>query len=65
MRLAGRVTLPLRDAAEGRPSDIVIVPSLFVREDGWAPGRYPGIARWIVERHAAGAAICSACSGPF
>ena len=42
VRLASRVTLPLHGAAESRPSDVVIVPSLFVRDDGWIKGRYPG-----------------------
>ena len=50
---------------EGRPSDVVIVPSLFVREPGWTKGRYPRITEWIAERHRAGATICSACSGLF
>jgi transcriptional regulator GlxA family with amidase domain len=63
--LASRVTLPLHGAAEGRPSNVVVVPSLFVGDEGWTKGRYPGIARWILERHEAGATICSACSGLF
>ena len=49
----------------GRPCDLVIVPSLFVRPEGWIPGRYPGLVRWIIERHRAGATIWSACSGLF
>jgi transcriptional regulator GlxA family with amidase domain len=65
VRLASRVTLPLHAAAESRPSDVVIVPSLFVRDEGWIKGRYPRIAQWLVERHRAGATICSACSGLF
>lgn len=65
VRLASGVTLPLHGAAPGRPCDVVIVPSLFVRGTGWISGRYPGIARWLVDRHAAGATICSACSGLF
>lgn len=65
VRLASRVTLPLHAAASGRPSDVVIVPSLFVREEGWTKGRYPNITRWITERHRARATICSACSGLF
>lgn len=65
VRLASRVTLPLHAAAEVRASDVVIVPSLFVRDSGWTRGRYPGIVQWIIERHSAGATICSACSGLF
>lgn len=63
--LASRVTLPMHGAAPGRPSDIVVVPSLLVGAGGWAKGRYPEIIGWIAERHAAGATICSACSGLF
>jgi transcriptional regulator GlxA family with amidase domain len=65
VRLASAVTLPLHGAVEGRPCDVVIVPSLFVREPGWVKGRYPRITEWIAERHCAGATICSACSGLF
>ncbi|MCZ0963185.1 GlxA family transcriptional regulator [Paracoccus benzoatiresistens] len=65
VQLASGITLPLDGAAQGRPCDLVIVPSLFVRDDGWTPGRYPGLVRWILERHGAGATICSACSGLF
>lgn len=65
VRLASGVTLPVHGAAEGRPSDVVIVPSVLVREGGWETGRYPRLTGWITERHAAGATICSACSGLF
>ncbi|HEX5866691.1 MAG TPA: transcriptional regulator, partial [Beijerinckiaceae bacterium] len=65
VRLASAITLPLHGAVKGQPCDVVIVPSLFVREPGWVKGRYPRVTAWIVERHAAGATICSACSGLF
>ncbi len=65
VRLASGVTLPLHGAAMGQPCDMIIVPSLFVRDSGWQTGRYPRLARWLTERHAAGATICSACSGLF
>ncbi len=65
VRLASGITLPLHGEIEGVPSDIVIVPSVFVRDGGWQMGRYPKVAAWIAERHAAGATICSACSGLF
>ena len=52
VRLASAVTMPLHGAVEGRPCDVVIVPSLFVREPGWVKGRYPRITEWIAERHA-------------
>ena len=65
VRLASGITLPLHGAAQDRPCDLIIVPSLFVRDSGWIPGRYPSLAGWIAERHGAGATICSACSGLF
>lgn len=65
VRLASGIALPVHGAADRRPSDIVIVPSLFVHESGWTTGRYPRIADWIGARHEAGATICSACSGLF
>ncbi|MFZ1425588.1 MAG: helix-turn-helix domain-containing protein [Geminicoccaceae bacterium] len=65
VRLASGVTLPLHGGVDGRPSDVVIVPSLFIREGGWTKARYPRITGWISERHEAGATICSACSGLF
>ena len=65
VRLASGITLPLHGRAEDTPSDIVIVPSVFLRDGGWKAGRYPRVTAWIAERHAAGATICSACSGLF
>lgn len=65
VRLASGITLPLHGAAKERPCDLIIVPSLFVRDSGWIRGRYPSLAGWITERHGAGATICSACSGLF
>jgi transcriptional regulator GlxA family with amidase domain len=45
-------------------TDVVIVPSLQMGPDGdWKPGRQPRAAAWIRAMHAAGAAICSTCSG--
>ncbi|MBE2216334.1 MAG: helix-turn-helix domain-containing protein [Opitutaceae bacterium] len=46
-------------------TDIIIVPSLLVRDDAWRPGRYPELVAWIRRMHAAGAELCSACSGVF
>lgn len=69
VRLASGVTLPVHGGVnggvEGRPCDVVIVPSVLVREGGWTTGRYPRLTDWIVDRHGAGATICSACSGLF
>jgi transcriptional regulator GlxA family with amidase domain len=64
VRLASGVALPVHGAVGGL-SDVVIVPSLLVRETGWIAGRYPRITDWIGARHRAGATICSACSGLF
>ena len=49
VRLASGVTLPVPGQAGGRPSDVVIVPSVLVREGGWETGRYPHLARWITD----------------
>jgi transcriptional regulator GlxA family with amidase domain len=65
VRLASGIVLPVHGAAPDRESDIVIVPSLLVRDTGWIAGRYPGLVAWMAERHRAGAMICSACSGLF
>lgn len=46
-------------------TDIVIVPSILLRPDGWATGRYPELVAWIQRMHTGGAVICSACSGVF
>ncbi len=46
-------------------SDIVIVPSLMVREPGWVKGRYPRLVAWLQRMHERGAVLCSACSGIF
>ena len=39
VRLASGITLPLHGAAQERPCDLIIVPSLFVRDSGWIRGR--------------------------
>ena len=46
-------------------SDIVIVPSVLLRGDGWSTGRYPELVEWVRRMHAQGAVLCSACSGIF
>jgi len=46
-------------------SDIVIVPSVLLREPVWHSGRYPRLVEWIRRMHAGGAVLCSACSGIF
>ncbi|MGE0353226.1 MAG: GlxA family transcriptional regulator [Gemmatimonadales bacterium] len=44
-------------------TDIVIVPSLLVRDRAWVPGRYPELVAWLAAMHRKGAILCSACSG--
>lgn len=46
-------------------TDIVIVPSIVLGEDGWQRGRYPELVEWIARMHEQGALLCSACSGVF
>ncbi|HEX7082475.1 MAG TPA: helix-turn-helix domain-containing protein [Gammaproteobacteria bacterium] len=51
------------DAVE--TTDIVIVPSIVLREAGWQKGRYPRLVSWVQRMHDRGAVLCSACSGIF
>jgi transcriptional regulator GlxA family with amidase domain len=46
-------------------SDIVIVPSVLLRDTDWQKGRYPRLVDWLQRMHAGGAVLCSACSGIF
>ena len=46
-------------------SDIVIVPSVLLRPQGWEQGRYPRLVEWLRRMHERGAMLCSACSGIF
>jgi len=46
-------------------SDIVIVPSVLLRPQGWEKGRYPRLVDWLRRMHDRGAVLCSACSGVF
>jgi putative intracellular protease/amidase len=46
-------------------SDIVIVPSVLLRPQGWEKGRYPRLVEWLRRMHERGAVLCSACSGIF
>ena len=44
-------------------ADVVIIPSVLVERGEWQQGQYPGIVKWLSEMHAAGAQLCSTCSG--
>lgn len=46
-------------------TDLVIVPSVLLRQGGWATGRYPGLVEWLHAMYGRGAVLCSACSGIF
>ena len=44
-------------------ADVIIVPSILVERGEWGQGRYPALVNWLTEMHAAGAQLCSTCSG--
>jgi len=44
-------------------TDVIIIPSILVKGGEWQQGRYPGLVNWLAEMHAAGAQLCSTCSG--
>jgi transcriptional regulator GlxA family with amidase domain len=52
-----------RSIVDPGASDIAIVPSLLVHDGAWVQGRYPELVDWLRQAHAAGALLCSACSG--
>lgn len=54
-----------RLAAELPSSDIVIVPSILLRNGRWEKGRYPELVAWLRAMHDGGAVLSSACSGLF
>jgi transcriptional regulator GlxA family with amidase domain len=66
MTLAGGVPFEVRRSIEAiDATDIVIVPSVVVKPEGWRKGRYPRVLEWIRRMHERGAMLCSACSGIF
>ena len=46
-------------------SDIVIVPSVLLQQEGWEKGRYPRLVDWLRTMYERDAVLCSACSGIF
>jgi transcriptional regulator GlxA family with amidase domain len=44
-------------------ADVIIIPSVLVQRGEWEQGRYPELVRWLTAMHAAGAQLCSTCSG--
>jgi transcriptional regulator GlxA family with amidase domain len=66
LSLASRVPINIQRAvAEIEGTDIIIVPSILLRADGWTTGRYPDLVEWLTAMHRHGAVLCSACSGVF
>jgi transcriptional regulator GlxA family with amidase domain len=66
LELASGVPINVQRAIETiETSDIVIVPSVLLRPEGWAKGRYPRLVDWLRLMYERGAVLCSACSGIF
>jgi transcriptional regulator GlxA family with amidase domain len=65
VRLASNLAVTAhRGIGEIDRTDIVIVPSVLLREE-WEKNRYPEMTRWLAAMHDRGADLCSACSGLF
>jgi transcriptional regulator GlxA family with amidase domain len=62
---SGVPTLVQRTIADIETTDIVIVPSVLLRPEGWGKRRYPRLVEWLKAMHERGAVLCSACSGIF
>jgi transcriptional regulator GlxA family with amidase domain len=66
LRLASGVPITVQRAVETlEATDVVIVPSVVLRREGWRPGRYPALVEWLQIMYDRGAVLCSACSGIF
>lgn len=66
LELASGVPISVQRSVETiDSSDIVIVPSILLRQEGWAKGRYPRLVEWVRAIHDRGGVVCSACSGIF
>jgi transcriptional regulator GlxA family with amidase domain len=64
--LASGVPFPVQRAVSAiETTDIAIIPSVRLRSEGWAKGRYPRLVEWLRTMHDRGAVLCSACSGIF
>ena len=65
-RLASASGVPIearRSIEQIDSADVIIIPSILVDRGEWQQGRYPAIVKWLTDMHAAGAQLCSACSG--
>jgi transcriptional regulator GlxA family with amidase domain len=66
LEVASGVPVNVQPAIESiETSDIVIVPSVVLRQGAWTKGRYPRLVEWLRAMHERGAVLCSACSGIF
>lgn len=66
LQLASGVPITVqRSISDIRSTDIVIVPSIVLKEEGWVKGRYPRLADWANRMADRGALLASACSGVF
>jgi len=66
LQLASGVPVNVQNAVNNvEASDIVIVPSMLLRSEGWQKARYPQLVHWLGSMHDRGAVLCSACSGIF
>jgi transcriptional regulator GlxA family with amidase domain len=66
LQLASGLPLPVQRTIDTiEATDIVIVPSVVLREPAWHKGRYPALVAWLKRMHERGAVLCSACSGIF
>lgn len=66
LQLASGVTVDVTRAIDTiEATDIVIVPSVLLRSEGWKTGRYPRLIDWLHQMYDRGAVLCSACSGIF
>ena len=66
LELASGVPINVQRAIDTiETSDIVIVPSVVLKPDGWSKGRYPRMVEWLQRMYDRGAVLCSACSGIF
>lgn len=66
LQLASGVPIDVQQSIDDiDASDIVIVPSVLLKPEGWRKGRYPRLVNWLQRMHEGGAMLCSACSGIF
>jgi transcriptional regulator GlxA family with amidase domain len=66
VELASGVPIDVQRAIDTiETTDIVIVPSVVLRPQGWKTGRYPRLVDWLHAMYDGGAMLCSACSGIF